>query len=470
MPHESACARVRADWRSFMACSDLTTPQSVAMRPYTPPARENSSHCIANLIAHWWFGSQRHATASAMSVKGEEILVLAQEEVARKKSSVYVPDLFLLERLHFFHQSARQCPRSLCCFGHHLAQQLDSGVSLMSENALKKMEQYWIAASETLELTRGLTAAPLYFTRVLRSVLPLFGRDLRAQLKAHATRHEPDRLRSWVEDARAAGPAQRARHGVVHYRVGDMLSLEGNDGMIISPSSVARAAASLSPPPATLEILDGGVSWLSQLGRDQDTRSVVSSSLEVLLNLSLALREALPGTRLVPSTLRSADEDLIALANADAVVLAGGSFGIVGAAAGPPGQQVRSPACDHHLDVVGSRRAAASIKRLRDGWEEYVYELERPARRSERACAVWRVDDAELAAAHPDAERLRYVLAAVGTDPEPEAGASTALLPDAGNAIDARLPWIKDATAGQKEWQRWHSRRISQSRSRLLET
>ena len=94
---QAACARARGDWRSSLGCD----------APPFRPARENDSLCLANLVGHWWFGSQRHARpGSPMSSKVDMINALGQAEVARKKAqrSAYVPDLFLLERLNFFTQ------------------------------------------------------------------------------------------------------------------------------------------------------------------------------------------------------------------------------------------------------------------------------------------------------------------------------------------------------------------------------
>jgi len=115
-----------------------------------------------------------------MSSKVDMINALGQAEVARKKAqrSAYVPDLFLLERLNFFTQIPKQCPQSQACFGSFLARQLDSGVSSLGAK-LPKLEEYWLKAAAVLELEKGLTAAPLYFTRILRDVLPLLGPDLR---------------------------------------------------------------------------------------------------------------------------------------------------------------------------------------------------------------------------------------------------------------------------------------------------
>ena len=56
------------------------------------------------------------------------------------------------------------------------------------------------------------------------------------------------------------------------------------------------------------------------------------------------------------------------------VVLAGGSFGLAAAAAGVPGQQVRSPAAEHQLDLVHSPTPPMPTP-LRPGWHEYEYRL-----------------------------------------------------------------------------------------------
>ena len=191
-------ARARGDWRSSLGCDAVSHNFGAHFRP----ARENDSLCLANLVGHWWFGSQRHARpGSPMSSKVDMINALGQAEVARKKAqrSAYVPDLFLLERLNFFTQIPKQCPQSQACFGSFLARQLDSGVSSLGAK-LPKLEEYWLKAAAVLELEKGLTAAPLYFTRILRDVLPLLGPDLRAHRskrtkRTKGTRRGPTRAR-----------------------------------------------------------------------------------------------------------------------------------------------------------------------------------------------------------------------------------------------------------------------------------
>ena len=326
---QAACARARGDWRSSLGCDAPSGP------PFRP-ARENDSLCLANLVGHWWFGSQRHARpGSPMSSKVDMINALGQAEVARKKAqrSAYVPDLFLLERLNFFTQIPKQCPQSQACFGSFLAQQLDSGVSSLGAK-LPKLEEYWLKAAATLELEKGLTAAPLYFTRILRDVLPLLGPDLRAQVEAfrayrYAAQADPSSaaavlppllssavLRSLDggtladshspagSDSRSAGgTGLLRRHAVVHYRVGDMLSLHVNGGMIINPAAVAAAAASFAPAPTSVEILDGGVGWGvdGAVNSDDDPSSVISRSLGVRLMAS----DCIPHLALARDALQS---------------------------------------------------------------------------------------------------------------------------------------------------------------------
>ena len=326
---QAACARARGDWRSSLGCDAPSGP------PFRP-ARENDSLCLANLVGHWWFGSQRHARpGSPMSSKVDMINALGQAEVARKKAqrSAYVPDLFLLERLNFFTQIPKQCPQSQACFGSFLARQLDSGVSSLGAK-LPKLEEYWLKAAATLELEKGLTAAPLYFTRILRDVLPLLGPDLRAQVEAFRAYRDaaqadpssaaavlPPLLSSAVlrssdggtladshspagSDSRSAGgTGLLRRHAVVHYRVGDMLSLHVNGGMIINPAAVAAAAASFAPAPTSVEILDGGVGWGvdGAVNSDDDPSSVISRSLGVRLMAS----DCIPHLALARDALQS---------------------------------------------------------------------------------------------------------------------------------------------------------------------
>ena len=131
-------------------------------------------------------------------------------------------------------------------------------------------------------------------------------------------------------------------------------------------------------------ILDGGASLLSEASTDRDATSVIARSLAAVTNLTAALRAALPPhvTIRTPTARRSSDDDLLLLATARRVVTTGASFGLVGALAGlgdetqPPGwRAVRTPACDHHLDLVRSRRARHRFGSVASGWGEYEYDL-----------------------------------------------------------------------------------------------
>ena len=117
-----------------------------------------------------------------------------------------------------------------------------------------------------------------------------------------------------------------------------------------------------------------------------------------------------------------------------------GSFGLLGGIAGVPGQQTRSPATDHHLDVLGSRRDAARV--LRDGWREYTYEMV-PARVSKRQGApshsLWLM-----------ADRRRYVLTAADAQP-PNSGATRQ-----GDALGS--PWYTASTVGADRWSHWYQK------------
>ena len=165
---------------------------------------------------------------------------------------------------------------------------------------------------------------------------------------------------------------------LVHYRVGDMLSLMGNTTFsAIDPRSVAAAVASFRPLPTAVEVVGGGVDWLSPSSVDQSPSSVASRSRRALGALLQALRDALPPTtRIGGPPDRPADDDFWRLAQSPMLVLGAGSFGLAAALAGRPGQQVRSPACGHLLDVVNTRRAPRH-ERWRPGWREYAFDVVR---------------------------------------------------------------------------------------------
>ena len=82
-----------------------------------------------------------------------------------------------------------------------------------------------------------------------RANLPSLGNDMRAAAYAYAHERMPRLLRR-----------RRPRADcVVHYRLGDVLINE--DYRLISPVSIARAVASITPKPKRIEILGAGLEF-----------------------------------------------------------------------------------------------------------------------------------------------------------------------------------------------------------------
>ena len=68
---------------------------------------------------------------------------------------------------------------------------------------------------------------------------------------------------------------------------GAVLSLAGGNYSGISPRSVARAVASFAPPSDVVEVVDGGVEWLSASSMDLSLASVRMRSRRALEKLGL---------------------------------------------------------------------------------------------------------------------------------------------------------------------------------------
>ena len=346
-----------------------------------------SSHRIGNLVSAWWFSAQLAALDGWF-----------QELELRTPGGGEAGSLARL--------SVEQCPRTRSCFGARLAAATSPQLLNLTCRAALKGE--WIRAAGYL----FASPTQVYVTRILGAcggaVLQQLGADLRRQMEQFA----PGSLRALHES-----------HCVVHFRVGDFLNLKGALGegipspgveaereahtperaaqdeqeqyeavhhWIIHPESIAAAVASFTPRPETIEILDGGAGHMSSSSALTDQDLVARRSAAALSNLTRALQSALPNARVYYSHQRSADEDLFRLAAARLLVLAGGSFGLVGAAAGAWGrQQVRLPSAEHHLDLFRGMEAAASTAHfatmfvplseaapppsLPDGWKEYLF-------------------------------------------------------------------------------------------------
>ena len=373
------------------------------------PSALDESVALGNLVGHWWFGSQRQDQEPRSSIPGSDWtaaikslmpwddwmrgritfadsstgLVVQTPAVFGTLSSGPIPDLFRFERADFLNLHHQQCPLRRQCLGAFL--QLNQGVRRLNMSSLATLESEWLPRAEVLESSRGIGATPLYFTAVLHRVGAQLGRDL------------AERLRLFPR-AGVGLPGRRTRGGhlgwpavecVVHYRVGDFLAYRSNAMQGIAPWSIAAAVRSFEPVPSEVLILDGGASLMSEASIDRDAASVIARSLAAVTNLTAALRATLPPHVIVrtPTSRRSSDDDLLLLATARRVVTTGASFGLVGALAGLgadngrhgdlPGwrREVRTPACDHHLDLVHSRRARHRTRRVASGWDEYEYDL-----------------------------------------------------------------------------------------------
>lgn len=212
--HGLACRRSRPHWRHALGCA-------------TSLLTDSDSHRLGNLVSSWWFGSQPwESRALSLHLRSAVAQTLAP----------------------------RQCPQPPnLCFGKYIAARLDVGVRVLPHSRLSQVEAALVLRDE--EGSSGLTLAtpePIYSIKVLRLALEDFGSDLRAQMLAYA------------DDLGIPSPAplpqkRRARHCVIHYRVGDFLTVPGGGGLVISPESVADAAASFRPRPRSLELIDGGV-------------------------------------------------------------------------------------------------------------------------------------------------------------------------------------------------------------------
>ena len=190
--------------------------------PTWPPVPFDGSMAIANLLGHWWFGSQRtpapydrthhldqmESQLVQQVLKGKDLETVGMvmplwaylrarfTPVDSSTGQVYQPrtlfgppkpgrdpwpvDLFLLERVELILQGARQCPQHRRCLGAYLA--VDTGVRRLGRAALAQVEEVWLDVAEEVERGANLSWTPLYFTPLLRRIGRPFGRDLAALL------------------------------------------------------------------------------------------------------------------------------------------------------------------------------------------------------------------------------------------------------------------------------------------------
>ena len=125
---------------------------------------------------------------------------------------------------------------------------------------------------------------------------------------------------------------QNKSDALIHFRVGDFISL----GYSIPIDAVISATQSLPTIPKTIEILTGGIR----------TGTNISASRHKLQELQNKLKLAFPESFIFIAPERSADEDFLALMYAPMLVIAGGSFAMLGALVSYA-TSIRSPACEN---------------------------------------------------------------------------------------------------------------------------
>jgi hypothetical protein len=353
-----------------------------------------SSYRLGNLVSAWWFSRQRWPDAWFTEVE-------AKSAGGGEHS-----------QLNFL-RGRQNCGGA--CFGAWLAGPAAgmSTVTALSTKCLRDIEERWIdeRIMHQFFITPHLIySSDIMFTACGGAVVRTFGADLRRMLNLYLrTPWAFASLRtSGMREGRETSSASPALCAV-HYRVGDYLSLRGGNRSAISPRSVAAAVASFNPPPKIIVLMDGGVEWLSTSSDDPSAASVTARSRRMIQRLREALfATVVAGTRIVGPQRGSPDEDFVQLVHAPMLVIAGGSFGLAAAVAGTGArrdtpmlgsqrsalnrhqehraQQVRLPACGHHLDVFSTSRHALGRDRERDadagttatlpqGWLEYEYSL-----------------------------------------------------------------------------------------------
>ena len=332
-------------------------PEIVPLRSCPANASSQStSHRLGNLLSAWWFSAQPHPgnfnELESQAAGGGEG---AQFELLRMK----------------------QRGGSLGALVAHSSGKRRQ-VSALSSSCLIEMQRVWLK-EENVAQTLFTSAHQIYITELLiacnGAVMELFGNDIRRQLRRYSQRL--DRHAHKASATASATATHAASPCVVHFRLGDMLTIAGGNRSAINPRSVAAAVATFDPPPSMVEIMDGGIEWVSASASEERSASRVTWLSQVMLGrLVGALREALPSsTRIVGPIRRSAEEDFFVMASAPRLVLAGGSFGLAAALAGRVGhQEVRSPACGHHLDLLRTARQPHE-RPLRHGWSEYVFNM-----------------------------------------------------------------------------------------------
>lgn len=198
---------------------------------------------------------------------------------------------------------AGQCPSTKRCFGSYLARQIEQ----VQNNTLAQRTH----SSDRLKIANWFMSQDyaVYEPHWVKDyMMPEMAHDFMKEFRHYANAHDPQLLRASHADA------------VVHYRVGDVLSNEPP----IHPRSIAKALASLSPPPKTIEVLNGGFKFAQ--GRTFEAHLAMAiSSVKLLRMLSDEIFEVLPNTTITMPTIHTAeastvDQDWAKLVTAKSVV------------------------------------------------------------------------------------------------------------------------------------------------------
>ena len=285
---------------------------------------------LGNLIDLWWYELNyptTHRGTKAMSVHKNGVPIFLTFNEGQWDREI-------------FNVAGRQCGKSKSCFGRFLA---TSALSIRNETAMHhpdsgfaKMVRERTERSPKLQKLQTVISQRygIYQPHTVRDqMMPEMGNDLGNAFKIYASMYDPKLLVAPKTDA------------VVHYRVGDALSNEAP----VHPRSIAKALASLSPQPKTIEVLNGGFNF------QPDKAMSIKFSVYLLKVLSDEILAALPNAKVIMPTAQSVrassvDQDWAKLVNAKMMVAGAGSFGLSAAVArnhSLPEKQTRTPAYWH---------------------------------------------------------------------------------------------------------------------------
>jgi hypothetical protein len=172
----------------------------------------------------------------------------------------------------------KQCPKTEHCFGHWLGSQLklfDEETALRSAGNVRLTH-----ARDLLDDRYGI-----YHPHTVKDLMmPELHNDLRKAIETYAKQNPQLLVKPKAE-------------AVVHYRVGDVLDNEPP----MHPRSLARALASLSPQPKTIELLNGGFSF----GPSPHKGANIKFSVWLLKMLSDEIFKVLPDATVTMPTATS---------------------------------------------------------------------------------------------------------------------------------------------------------------------